>query len=647
MAGEATLAALMEILPQVQQMPVWATIEPELRSFIERYHTSDDTEKQAWIARKIRKMLRQQAPEVYQLLLAAIQKREQEHKAVTRDVPPPPLRGDSITMGDVSNATGVAVGPHAQATVHQHYHEPRYTRYTDISCPRRVHITERFTITVALTLQQRTESVVQQAVEVYEGKVRVRLAAPDFELLSSQEQTMVIEPDEDSAPIVFHLKPRTQGRHEISIQFWQRGNLIATAIVPIEALATQPAFEAAIIPSVAINPWMAGVRSPDLTLAVTRDPSGCMEFTLSGDGVVLFSSEHTLSCDPRAFIDQLYDEIGLLQRGQDSINGQRTGRRLLDADQVERRIRNLGYLLWDRLIPADLKQFYGRERARWRVTGANDRRWSLLVQSNEADIPWELVRPYSEGADHWEEDFWCHTFYFARWLLRRPDVLACFAPLPQLRLGALAAIVPACYPELQAAPVEHALLRDLMARHHLQDRSPPRATEPALIALLEQGGYDWMHMITHGDFFAESALHSSAIGQEDRQGLACSAITGPRIRGMLHDQRPAFILNACHVGRAAPSISGAAGWATQLIGSGAGMLVAPLWSVSDQRAAQFSQVFYEALLHAEQTASVAEAMWHARAAIRDDSDPTWLAYSLYAHPNARVYCNGAGRRQTP
>jgi hypothetical protein len=519
---------------------------------------------------------------------------------------------------------------------HQHYHEPRYTRYTDISCPRRVWVEERVTLTMALTMQQRVESVVKQAVAIHEGKVKVRLTAPGFELLSSPEQTILIEADEDSPPVVFHLKLRTVGRHEISIEFWQRGNCIATAPVPIEVLAVQPVFEPALIPPVVLNPWMAGVRAPDLTLTVARDSAGRVQFTLAGDGVVLFSTEHTLTFEPRTFIEQLYAEVGLLQRGQDSTGRRRSGRRLLDAEQVERRIRTLGHLLWDRLIPADLKRFYGQERARWRVANEADRRWSLLVYSNEADIPWELMRPYGEDPDRWEEDFWCRTFYFARWLLRRPDLLECFAPLPQIRMGALAVIAPTCFPELQSAPAEHALLRDLIARHHLADHSPPRATEPALIALLEQGGFDWMHVITYGDFFAESAPHSSEIGLEDQQWLASSAITGPQIRGMLRDQRPSFVLNDCHVGREAPSISGAAGWATQLIGSGAGMLVAPLWSVNDERATQFSQTFYNALLHPEKPASVAEAVWRAREAIRQDDDPTWLAYSLFAHPNATV-----------
>jgi hypothetical protein len=44
------------------------------------------------------------------------------------------------------------------------------------------------------------------------------------------------------------------------------------------------------------------------------------------------------------------------------------------------------------------------------------------------------------------------------------------------------------------------------------------------------------------------------------------------------------------------------GHAGPLIGSGAGMFLAPLWSVRDDRAKQFSEVFYTALLREFSTA---------------------------------------------
>lgn len=655
MAVEATIAALMAIWEEALAGEQWAQLRRRLRQLIEQAQQSADSELRAEIAMRITDLLREADPELYRQLITmrkAIRAGAALNRFSTRGMPSDAeldavwqeiraseddplggihmsisdyIGGSQISISDISD-TGIAVGPRADATIE--YHEPRYTRYTDISCPRSATLAERITLTVALTMQQRAESVAKQAVTVVAGKVEVRLSAPDFELLSPAEQTIMIEPDEDSQPVVFHLKARALGRHEITVQFWQRGNLIAIAAVPIEIVEQPLAFAPAIVPSLPVNVSLGHVPAPDLTLVVnhTRDHT---EFTVVEGGVVIFSTKTKLELEPRAFVDQVYNEIGLLQRGQDSANE----RRALNTEQIERRIRNLGYRLWDRLIPADLKAFYSHKRASW---AGQDQRRSLLVQSNEADIPWELIRPYGEGNETWEEGFWCETFSFARWLLKRPDTLAGYAPPPRLYLSTLAAIVPVCYPELKAAPDEHVLLYKLIQQHRLTDRSPSRATEAAVIALLEEGGFDWMHVVTHGAFFAGSALHSSALALEDKQWLPSSAITGPRIRGTLHKQRPAFILNACHVGRSAPLLSGAADWATQLIGSGAGMLIAPLWSVNDALATAFSKAFYAALLNPERPATLAEAVWHARTAIRQPDDPTWLAYSLFAHPNATV-----------
>jgi hypothetical protein len=654
MAGEETIAALAAIWDECSSSARWPALLPELRQLVDQFQQSADEDTRAEIAMRITDLLLDTDPDLYQKLITmrkAMRAGEAHNRFSTRGMPSDAelsaawqeirtreasIHGESITTGNITG-TGIAIGQGAQATVHQHFYEPRFTRHTDISCPRRAQVNSRVTVTVALTMQPQPESVALQAIEVFVGKVRVRIDAPGFEPLSPLEQTIIVERDDDSAPVVFHLKARETGPHEIAIQFWQRGNLIATVVAPIEVLEVEPVFAPALIPKTPVSPRMADVTPPDLTLVVFRDPAGRMQFTLHRDNVTLCYAEQTLRHPPDALLNALFDELHLLQRGTDSAN-RRRGSSLLTAEQVERRIRNLGYKLWDDLIPPELKLYYdyARKRHQWQSAIAAGQRWSLLVQSNEPDIPWELVRPYSDGPDCWEEDFWCQTFHFARWLLKRPDSPESVVPLPRLRLRTLAAIVPTCYPELKAVPEEHKLLRDLIARYRLTDRSPQRATEPAVIALLETGGFDWLHVITHGDFFAQSALHSSAIGLDDNQWLASSAITGPRIRSVLRNHRPAIILNACHVGREQPSLSGAAGWVTQFVGSGAGMLVAPLWSVNDEFALRFSEVFYAALLHPDRPATVAEAMWQARNAIRQPDDPTWLAYSLFAHPNARV-----------
>jgi hypothetical protein len=55
--------------------------------------------------------------------------------------------------------------------------------------------------------------------------------------------------------------------------------------------------------------------------------------------------------------------------------------------------------------------------------------------------------------------------------------------------------------------------------------------------------------------------------------------------------------------------------------------------VTDDSALTFAQVWYRAIFDGK---AVAAATREARLTAQDDGDPTWLAYSLYAHPNARL-----------
>lgn len=271
MAGEETIAALLAIWDNGTATNNWNELLPRLMQLVDQYEQSLDDDIRAHIAMSISDLLRDTAPDFYRLLIQtrkALRAGQASSRHGTRGVPPASeitatwseiraqevaAHGDRITVGDVKNATGVVIGRHAQATVNQHYHEPRYTRYTDISCPRRVWIEERLTMTVALMLQPQPESIVQQEVESFAGKVKVRLTAPDFAHLSSPEQTIVIEPDEESLPVVFHLKPYRLGNCEIMVEFRQRERSIASVMVPVEVIDTQAIFEAVRIPSVPVN----------------------------------------------------------------------------------------------------------------------------------------------------------------------------------------------------------------------------------------------------------------------------------------------------------------------------------------------------------------------------------------------------------
>jgi hypothetical protein len=61
--------------------------------------------------------------------------------------------------------------------------------------------------------------------------------------------------------------------------------------------------------------------------------------------------------------------------------------------------------------------------------------------------------------------------------------------------------------------------------------------------------------------------------------------------------------------------------------------VGPYWKINDGSAAQFAGTFYQALLNGS---TVGAAAREARTSINAASDPTWLAYSVYAHFGARL-----------
>ncbi len=90
------------------------------------------------------------------------------------------------------------------------------------------------------------------------------------------------------------------------------------------------------------------------------------------------------------------------------------------------------------------------------------------------------------------------------------------------------------------------------------------------------------------------------------------------------------------------SFTGLGGWADRLVKHACvGAFVGAMWEVNDALALQFARRFYTALL--QDNATIAEAFRLAREEIRQAApyNSTWLAYVLYADPEARVQV-GAG-----
>ncbi len=113
-----------------------------------------------------------------------------------------------------------------------------------------------------------------------------------------------------------------------------------------------------------------------------------------------------------------------------------------------------------------------------------------------------------------------------------------------------------------------------------------------------------------------------------------SQIVGPMRQGVA-ESRPLVFLNACHTGETGFSLTGMGGWAERFVRAGASAFIGSLWEVNDVLAAEFAIKFYNELLTGQ---TLGDAFHAARTHIRtrDDANPTWLAYTLYADPNGRV-----------
>jgi len=360
-----------------------------------------------------------------------------------------------------------------------------------------------------------------------------------------------------------------------------------------------------------------------------------LTFTLIRDGGASWRTfvPVEISGQPEAAARELYGTIAkLVQRTDPVLKQQLNQLRAIPAGDVDRRVKQLGQNLWRNLIPEELRTLYSRERATWK-----DR--SLLVFSDEPHFPWELVWPYDENGEWRDEAPWCITMRMTRWLRKDARGNGNDTPPGTLRLHDFAVLAPQyqVLANLTGAHQERDILLKLAAGIHLNDASPRPEYEPVL-DLLENGGYDWLHAASHGSFQPETPDGDSALWLENDRSLTPDVIVGPEIEGYLRKHRPGFVFNACQTGRQDFALTRIGGWANRLLSSGAGLFVGPQWEVQDVGALKFAEAFYTALFAGDH---VADAVRKARFAARSVGDPTWLAYSVFAHPNA-VIASGDG-----
>jgi hypothetical protein len=615
------LQAVSDIWPE---LPVlvgadWPSFQNELTGLLEQLRAENDPDQEALLRWQVLYRLRPYP--------AALERVNQRQNGLT-------TRGGPSSKGLLPD-----YGWRSMVTTAESVRSGPVTRYTDIACPRRVWIgNPRVPVVVRLTvaLPAYSSADVQALALDPALPVRVSIQAPGFIVLSEPVQPIAILSDADSAPVVFDLRPERVGHTAVTFDFAQGNQLVGVATAPVEVTSYEVIEGAEPRPAHSLS-FQPGLAPPEMVLhiAVQGSPPELV-FSLLRDGGAWWRTfaPVPLLQSPEGYAAELYRAIASLVDAEDPAAQAVLGKRLrIPVDDVDRSIKKLGQSLWKHLIPDELKALYAAERAAW-----SDK--TLLIQSDEPHLPWELVWPY-DARGQWQDDApWCCTLHMTRWLRKDGGGNGNETPPGDLSLGRLAVLAPtyALLPNLKGAQQEQELLLALAAQYGLRDVSPATPTWGAVMDLLEGRGYDWVHAAAHGNFYAAAPDADSALWLTKDRALTPDHMVGGEIEAHLGAQRPGFFFNACQVGRQGWALTRIGGWANALISAGAGIFVGPLWEVKDNSALEFARVFYGALLSNE---TVARAARQARLAARAAGDPTWLAYSVYAHPNARLAWDGS------
>ena len=352
------------------------------------------------------------------------------------------------------------------------------------------------------------------------------------------------------------------------------------------------------------------ISQPDLYLLILEDKSGGKPaFTLylsAMDSALNLNFNKfgpvTLQTEPLQYFEQFFGDIEDMPLT--------TAR---DRVRAELHLSAKGAHLFKSVVPKDLQAVLWSLRNQIK---------SVQVQSEEPWIPWELCKLQGqENGRIVDGPFLCEGFAMTRWLLGTPLK-------PSLTLNRMALVVPRDS-QLPCASKEEDYVLSLAGGKRSVEKV--KAGFPEVMSALAKGEYDGWHFTGHGGFRNPDPNRCAMLLENGEEMMPEDLSSGP-VRN-LGSVRPVVFLNACQIGRSAMSLTGIGGWATKFLSAGAGAFIGAYWSVYDQAAHDFAKAFYQQLLSGE---TVGKAAQVARAQIKPGGDPTWLAYTVFAHPLARI-----------
>ena len=422
------------------------------------------------------------------------------------------------------------------------------------------------------------------------------------------EGQITVSDEAETLPLQFKLRAVETGLCKFRVLAFHKGSPLGAIMLAPMVLSADEAVSSE-LSSHQRSLSEIRVSQPDLQLLILENQSNGkhsfdIRITAADPSLGLYLKPYgpiELKGDPQSLFNDFFDSIDDLAVKTDE-----------DRKVAEVQLSSKGMWLFDKIMPNDLKVVL------WEL---KDRIKSVQVESEEPWIPWELCKMEGkENGEVVEGEFFCESFAVTRWI---PGV----GKKPKLGLKKIGLVVPGDS-GLPFAQEERDYMLSLAS-----DKRQIEDIEADFLKVhdaLAGGTYDGWHFTGHGAF-RDSNPNRSGMVLEKGFKMTPEHLSGKAKN--LGKAQPLVFLNACQIGKSAVGLTDIGGWANEFLEAGASAFVGAYWSIYDHAAIEFAKSFYDSLLNGEPIGNAAKV---ARASIRPLGDPTWLAYTVYADPLAKV-----------
>jgi hypothetical protein len=472
------------------------------------------------------------------------------------------------------------------------------SRFMNARAPQQVGLNEEGGITVQIAMQaaQSGAGVGSAPIGSFIGMLTIDVHAPGLRIIGPATLPLQVPESGDSERIRFAFRAEKPGRQQIDVMAWNGSAQIAGLSLEV-AVATSPSMEGASEGEGDIN-----MREPELgefTLDVTLDElDRRYRFQLRSDDKAVW---------PPMFSEPLLDarqkNYELLVN---AINAQARNLYNLSVIDQEVWLRGLGNLLFEQLVPDSLKVALLENKDHIRV---------LNILSDNDPTPWEVL--FLSDAETGEGDFLANSTTVARWRYGAPATRILHRSNAQF-------VLPVGAPE--SAQAELMRIQALLGGGAMVDNIT------ALNILLATGGFGILHFAAHNVNVPGASGGAYVPFGSQRWDLA---FMGAVPKNKFKTTAPLVFMNACTSSGTTPLYTELASWADRFLRAGSGAFIGTLWEVRDKSARTFSEALYGELAAGN---TLGAAMRAGRSAIHASNagDPTWLAYTLYGNPLARL-----------